>query len=234
MWTMWCGLLQIQSVTYTTTKTDAWILDSISRLCSKLRRTIFFWNYTWSKLKFHKAGYSKRYWQKELERWVTHKVNPQVPREDKSCREEKKTFICQQERRGKWDHPSQRGGTQVPSSTWTRPRSKRMRTDSSDRLGFAANNLSGNKRGWHRTKEKWLTALNSCDTSQTPSHRCRLFSSQSFFHTGATPRCPVSSLWVLLPGEKQKQIRQKTDRSAFWSSGGVYAPLQITFAHLFH
>lgn len=87
----------------------------------------------------------QREWQMwDLGRWeVTHKVNPQIPGEDKPCRRGK-TFIWKQERIGKRDYPTVRRRAHLPSSTWSRPRSKRMCTAASDRFGFAANNLKTN------------------------------------------------------------------------------------------
>lgn len=84
----------------------------------------------------------------KLTRRSLEKTNPAG--EGRKRKENPKTFICQQERGGERDHPSSQRRQPLPSSAWTRPLSRRMRADSSDRLGFAASSLDRNERCWHR------------------------------------------------------------------------------------
>lgn len=54
--------------------------------------------------------------------------------------------------------------------------------------------------------------LEPFNTSQLPSHNCKLLlSSLSFSHAEASHQSPALSLWIFLPAEKKKE--KTTDRT---------------------
>lgn len=141
--------LSVIIISYRTTRTEAWILDCISRLCSKLIRTMFFWNKTQiliscvlNLLQKKKIQQRARVEYGGLERkWLTKltcrslvNTNPAKERHIQLPAEERQQSQITFSVRGREDKYK-------PPSTWARPRWKRTCTDFSDRVGFAANSL---------------------------------------------------------------------------------------------
>lgn len=155
-------------ISYRTTRTEAFILDCISKLCSKLMRTMFFWNHKIKNKKKHtvpailEASHSTSGRGKKVKMmsWcssaVTYQINTKVPGELKTCK--RTHYICSirgnretVRRTNSFFSPkrsmhnkhqrSEEEDKGAPPSTWTRPRSKRMCTDCSDRVGFTAESL---------------------------------------------------------------------------------------------
>lgn len=148
-------------ISYRTTRTEAFILDCSSRLCSKLMRTMFFWKHK-TKSTVHVLHTVHLQINKKAKWWVgavqqrPYQINTKVSGEHHSCKT--KIYFQHKSRNEvrlfrKWAQffflwgahiakiKTKRMRKAVPPSTWTRPRSRRMCTDCSDRVGFAADSL---------------------------------------------------------------------------------------------
>lgn len=152
---------------------------------------------------------------------VTYQINTKVSREHKTCRREKRrshlspaleetgkqfgeqiNFFSKSSMHNK-QHQSSDEEDDVPPSTWTRPRSKRMCTDCSDRVRFTAESLKRNKMffqdsctnkitGWVGFQRP-LLKYKKIETSQLPARKSKLCSSsrQPFFQTEASHPSPA-------------------------------------------
>lgn len=130
---------------YSTTSTEAWILESSSRLCSKPMRTTFFWKHkakagemqTWSLM------FASHHGLRRNSPTTSYQINSKVPGEHHSYQtgKKKKKKPSDLHHSRKSQIKEEKEHEYIPPSAGTKPLSRRIFADSAVRLLFPANSL---------------------------------------------------------------------------------------------
>lgn len=180
---------------YSTTSTEAWILESSSRLWSKLMRTTFFWKHK------TKAG-ELRSWGVETEQ--SSAILPDLFESPwrTSPLPEKKLSDFHHSRESQIKEEDE----YIPSSAWVKPLSRRIFADSSVKLLFPTISLQVFTFLHIKKKVISVQKLRSF-TFQQPSHKYKLLSSCPpwFSHTRSSRPAPASTLGTFLSARKRQQ-----------------------------